>query len=212
MGILAVAVSTAITYYSIRYEDVIRGFSMTQWLIFYSCACFTMAFALTPTTFVALFSGYFLGWTSLPLMSISYMAASWVSYQAGIFVDRGKFMETLKSYRNVNQLIERLKRGQWGMIILCRLSPVLPFAIMNILFSMLKIDMKKYIWGSFIGMLPRTVIAIAAGTQANSIRLLWEKGEDTNLVRIGFGVLLIISVAGIIYYIKKALQKTVGNE
>jgi uncharacterized membrane protein YdjX (TVP38/TMEM64 family) len=81
---------------------------------------------------------------------------------------------------------------------------------MNILFSMLKVDMKKYIWGSFIGMLPRTVIAIAAGTQAQTIRLLWEKGESTNLVRIGFSVLLIISVAGIVYYVKKMLQRQVS--
>jgi uncharacterized membrane protein YdjX (TVP38/TMEM64 family) len=98
------------------------------------------------------------------------------------------------------------------MIILCRLSPVLPFAVMNILFSMLKVDLKKYIWGSFVGMLPRTVIAIAAGTQAQTIRLLWEKGEDSTLVQVSFTILLIISIAGIAYYLKKALQKTVSSE
>jgi uncharacterized membrane protein YdjX (TVP38/TMEM64 family) len=212
IGILALAVSTAITVYSIRYEDLIRQFSRVEWLVFYVGTCFTMAFALTPTTFIALFSGYFLGWTSLPFMSVAYMIASWISYKAGSLVDRGKFMQTLQSYRDTGVLIHQLKKGQLGMIILCRLSPILPFAVMNILFSMLKVDMKKYIWGSFIGMLPRTIIAIAAGTQAQTIRLLWEKGEDNTLVQVGFTVLLIVSIAGIAFYIKKALQKTVSSE
>lgn len=212
IGVLALIVSTAITVYSIRYEAIIRQFSLVEWLIFYTCTCFTMAFALTPTTFIALFSGYFLGWASLPFMSVSYMIASWISYQAGSLVDRGKFMQTLQTYKDTGKLITQLKKGQLGMIILCRLSPVLPFAVMNILFSMLKVDIKKYIWGSFIGMLPRTVIAIAAGTQAKTIRLLWEKGEDSMLVQVSFTILLVISIAGIAYYLKKALQKTVSSE
>jgi uncharacterized membrane protein YdjX (TVP38/TMEM64 family) len=212
IGVLALVVSTAITVYSIRYEALIRQFGLIEWLIFYTCTCITMAFALTPTTFIALFSGYFLGWASLPFMSISYMIASWISYRAGSLVDKGKFMQTLQSYQDTSELINQLKKGQLGMIILCRLSPVLPFAVMNILFSMLKVDLKKYIWGSFVGMLPRTVIAIAAGTQAQTIRLLWEKGEDSTLVQVSFTILLIISIAGIAYYLKKALQKTVSSE
>ncbi len=207
MGIVALVVSSVLTFYAVRYERAIQEFDLFYWMIFYICTCFTMAFALTPTTFIALLSGYFLGWLSLPFICISYMIACWIGYRAAAFFDQGKFMEAIKARKGASQLIERLKTGQLEIIILCRLSPVLPFAIMNVVLSMIKVDIRKFVVGSFVGMLPRTIITIWAGTQAREIRVLLESGEENNTMQIGFILLFTASLIGLFYYFKKALQR-----
>ena len=41
-------------------------------LLYFAVVSFTMAFALTPTTFVALVTGFYLGWQGFPGVVVSY--------------------------------------------------------------------------------------------------------------------------------------------
>jgi uncharacterized membrane protein YdjX (TVP38/TMEM64 family) len=201
---MPVLVSSTLAVYAIRYETQIGQLPLEYWLLFYAITCFTMAFALTPTTFIALISGYFLGWISLPFMSVSYLIASWLGYRAAVFFDRGKLLQSLEERKGVRQFIERLKTGQLGIIIMSRLSPVLPFAMMNVLLALLRVNLTKFVWGGFIGMLPRTVVSIWAGTQTREIRTLLEEGDRGYTMELTYLVLILISVAGFAYYFKRA--------
>lgn len=211
MGVVALVVSTIVTYYAARYESEIQSFEWYHWLIFYIITSFTMAFAMTPTTFIALLSGYFLGWASLPGVCISYLLASYIGYQAASFIDNGKFMQTISEKKEVKEWIERLKTSQWSIIVLARLSPILPFAIMNVVLSIVKTDLKKFIICSFIGMFPRTVMTIWVGTQASAFRNLMEEDNQNPYVRIMLIALIVVSFAGLFYYGVKAFKKTVEH-
>jgi uncharacterized membrane protein YdjX (TVP38/TMEM64 family) len=168
-----------------------------------------MAFAMTPTTFIALLSGYFLGWSSLPGVCISYLMASYIGYQAASVIDNGKFMQTISEKKGVKEWIERLKTSQWSIIILARLSPILPFAIMNVVLSIVKTDFTKFIICSFIGMFPRTVMTIWVGTQASAFRNLMEEDNQNPYVRLAMIALVLVSFAGLLYYGVKAFRKNV---
>jgi uncharacterized membrane protein YdjX (TVP38/TMEM64 family) len=206
-GLVPLTASSLLTYYAIRYEPAIRQFEWPQWVLFYLGTCLTMGFALTPTTFIALLSGYFLGWKSLPYICVAYVCASWIGYRVATWLDQGAFMRNIEDKNGVKQFIERFKTGEWGVVISARLSPVLPFAVMNVLLAMLKVDLKKYIWGGFIGMLPRTTLAIFAGTQAKAIRALLEDPGDQALAQLILILLTLGSLAGIRYFVIRALNK-----
>jgi uncharacterized membrane protein YdjX (TVP38/TMEM64 family) len=212
MGVMALVVSTIVTYYAARYETEIQSFEWYHWLIFYAITSFTMAFAMTPTTFIALLSGYFIGWSSLPGVCISYLLASFIGYQAATFIDNGKFMQTISEKKGVKEWIDRIKTSQWSIIILARLSPILPFAIMNVVLSIVKTDLTKFIICSFIGMFPRTVMTIWIGTQASAFRNLMEEDSQNPLVRLAMIALIVISFAGLFYYGMKAFRKTVEQQ
>jgi uncharacterized membrane protein YdjX (TVP38/TMEM64 family) len=209
MGIMAIVVSSVVTYYAARYEAEIQNFEWFHWLVFYALTSFTMAFAMTPTTFIALLSGYFLGWSSLPGVCISYLLASYIGYQAASFIDNGKFMQTISGKKGVKEWLNRLKSNQWSIIVLARLSPVLPFAIMNVVLSIVKTDLVKFIICSFIGMFPRTVMTIWVGTQASAFRNLMEENTENQYVRLAMIALIVVSFAGLFYYGMKAFRKTV---
>ena len=88
-----------------------------------------------------------------------------------------------------------------------RLSPVLPFALMNFVLSLMQVRKRDYLYGSLLGMLPRTTFFYWLGTQAKQLYELLQNPTAGNQQQLLFLGLLIISVFGIIYYLTRAVQK-----
>ncbi len=210
LGIMALIASSVVSYLAYQYEPLILSFGWLHWLLFFVIVSFTMAFALTPTTFVALLSGYFLGWNALIPMSIAYVAASYIGYQAASRIDQGKFLSGIYKNPKMAQAIERLRSGQLKVIILSRLSPVLPFAVMNVVLAMLKVDLRKLIWGGLAGMLPRTALAVFAGSQGRNIRQLLENPNQNSLIQAGLIGLTVVSIGGLVYVILRIVRGKAG--
>jgi uncharacterized membrane protein YdjX (TVP38/TMEM64 family) len=206
--ILPVLISSSLVVLAVKYDAAIRNFSLISWCFFYFCACFTMAFAMTPTTFIALLSGYFLGLKAIPFVIISYFIASIMGYFLAMKVDKGRFMTSLQGIPGVSNIASNLKKKEVSVIILARISPALPFAMMNMLLSYLGADFKKFLWAGFIGMLPRTILFIWIGSQGDNIRVLLENPEDNNLAKLSFILLLLVSVLGLFYVGMKAVKNS----
>jgi len=167
---------------------------------------FAMAFGLTHTTFIAVFSGYFLGYISIPFVIISYLLASVIGYFIGRLITGEKVINTIMTLPKAGPIAGELKKREFMIILLSRLSPALPFAVTNLLLSILKADFKKYFTAGAIGMLPRTLIFIWTGTQAHSLAEVIKNPETISISRISTIIFLVISVGGLFYYILKALK------
>jgi uncharacterized membrane protein YdjX (TVP38/TMEM64 family) len=165
-----------------------------------------MALGLTPTTFIALLSGYFLGIKAIPFVILSYFVASIIGYYLAKKMDQGKFMSSLQGIPGITNIVGNLKKKEVSVIILARISPALPFAMMNMLLSYLRADFKKFLWAGFAGMLPRTLLFIWIGSQGDNIRALLQNSSDDKLVKISFILLLLVSVLGLFYIIMKAAK------
>jgi uncharacterized membrane protein YdjX (TVP38/TMEM64 family) len=206
LGIVSVLVSSTVTFYAIRYETVIQGFDALAWAGFFVLTGFTMAYALTPTTFIALLSSYFLGWYAVLPVVLSYLAASWIGYRTARWLDKGQLLDYLTQKEKVRNVVENLKRNEFNIIVLSRLSPILPFAITNVLFSLAGANLRPYLGASLIGMLPRTLLTLLVGSQARQIRVLLEQGGGSPALKIGLGLLVMASLTGLYYYIRSAVR------
>jgi uncharacterized membrane protein YdjX (TVP38/TMEM64 family) len=206
LGVVSLLVSSTVTFYAIRYETTIQGFNALAWAGFYIVTGFTMAYALTPTTFIALLSGYFLGWYAVVPVVLSYLAASWIGYHTAQWLDKGRMLDYLTQKEKVRKVVENLKDNEFNIIVLSRLSPILPFAITNVLFSLAGANLRPYLGASLIGMLPRTLLTLLVGSQARQIKVLLEEGGGSPSLKIGLAVLVMVSLAGLFYYIKRAVS------
>ncbi len=206
LGLMPLLVSSSISYWVITHENDIQYFTVQNWIIVYIFACFTMAFALTPTTFVALLSGYFLGWNAFIPVAITYWIASFLGYKTAQFIDGGRFLAILSEKPKVKQVLENLQKDEFKIIILARLSPVLPFAVTNVLFSFSGTKLRNFLTAGFLGMLPRTILSIWIGTQAKEIRRLIEHPSEGNTSQFLILALIAGSVLGLGYFVKKAIK------
>jgi uncharacterized membrane protein YdjX (TVP38/TMEM64 family) len=206
LGLMPLLVSSSISYWVITHEQEIQNFTLQNWIIAFLVACFTMAFALTPTTFIALLSGYFLGWQAFLPVAISYWIASYFGFKTAQMIDGGRFLKILSEKPQVKQVLENLQKDEFKIILLARLSPILPFAVTNVLFSFSGTKLRNFLTAGFIGMLPRTILSIWIGTQAQEIKRLIEHPSEGNISQILIIGLIGGSIFGLGYFVKKAVK------
>ena len=196
--------SSALSAVAISNLDKIDNFIWFNWAIVYVVTVFTMALALTPTTVIAILSGYFLGFAAIIPVVISYSLAS----IGGFLLSKplgGNFQSIIRSsYPRVDAFIHRMSdKSPISFVIFSRVSPILPFAVMNLVLPFIGVKFKPYFWGGILGMLPRTILAITAGKLAKDIFTVVENPSSGLIMQIGFGVLFIISFAGFLFLFKK---------
>lgn len=152
-----------------------------------------MGLALIPTTLLALLSGFLFGWISFSWLVIAYSIASAIGYMAGKNLDNSSLEFLLKKYPKAAQLIADKRRQISQLIFFVRLSPVIPFALSNLLFALIRVPLAKVIWMGLWGMLPRTLMAFTTGVFADSLISAVEEQSGAGQL---FAILLLILLSG----------------
>ncbi len=204
MLIMPLSFSSGLSFLIIDNVHQIEELQFIEWVAVYVIISLTMTFALTPTTVIALLSGYFLGIYAIIPVVISYSLASVGGFYLSKPLGRN-FQEVVNSsYPKLDLFIHKMRdKSPVSFVIFSRISPVLPFAVMNIVLPFMGIRFKSFFWGGMLGMLPRTILAIITGKLTKDIFAIVENPSSGIYMQIGFGVLLVISVMGFINIYKK---------
>ena len=116
-------------------------------------------------------------------------------------------MSFLSRFEKTMYLMQELREQSWSLIFLTRISPVLPFALMNFVLSLLQIDKKKFFLASIVGMLPRTLFFFWIGTQASDIIKLLQDPDSSKGGQLLMISLIIISIGGLYFVFDQALKR-----
>lgn len=203
LALVPIISSSSISVLAYQYEEAIRAFTLPHWVVFFSLTAFTMAFAITPTTFISILSGYFMGWVCLPFVVLSYLAAAAISFFLSKKIDNGKMLGSLRSYEGAGRVIDNLKNKEFQMVFYSKISPLLPFAFSNFLLSAGGATFKGFMTGSLVGMLPRTIFSVWIGTQAYQLVSISQEGMGFR-TQAFISILILISVVGIFRLFRKA--------
>lgn len=199
--------SSWVTYWVLAHEADLRQFGIADWLLVTIICLLTSVFALTPPTFLAIVFGYFLGWGSLiPLLILNLGAIALVN-RITLYLDKQRLLSYLAQNQKVKLVVGRFNQDQWPLIFFTKLSPVLPFALTNLVFSLAGASLKNMLLGGFLGMIPRTLLAVYVGIQAKAIRQALENPNPdiwSQVVVIG---LVILSVVGISWVGRRFLKE-----
>jgi uncharacterized membrane protein YdjX (TVP38/TMEM64 family) len=188
-------------------QELLRHLSLGQMLLYFVVIAFTMAFALTPTTFVAIITGYYFGWSGLAGMVLAYALAAAIGYELAKRLDHGKLHHFLHLFPKAEAVLGELQNQSWQLILLTRLSPVLPFALMTFVLAIVGVPRRRFLLASVVGMLPRSLFFYWLGTQASDVLALLQnpdKGTLSKLVLVG---LVAASLFGLFVVFNRALQK-----
>ena len=199
--------SSALTYLTISNEQVVAQFNGWEWLLLTIACCLTSTFALTPPTFLALIFGYFLGWNALlPLFALNMVCILLVNRLIN-WIDQDRFVRFVEENPKAKNVLERIREQELKVIFYTKLSPVLPFAVTNLVFALSGAKLKNILLGGFLGMIPRTLVAVWTAQQAKEIRTLVENPNAGNWTQISVGVLLLASVVGLYAVLNKTLNR-----
>ncbi|HEX8425129.1 TVP38/TMEM64 family protein [Hymenobacter sp.] len=208
---LPVVGSSSLSYVLYRNQALLEHLTFGQSLLYFSLIAFTMAFAITPTTFVALVTGFYLGWAGLPGMVLAYALAALVGYQVAASLDHGKMLQFLHHFPKADAVMRELKHDSWQLIILTRISPVLPFALMTFVLAVMRVDRRRFLLASVVGMLPRSLFFYWLGTKAQDVFSLLkdpDTGTAGKLLVIG---LVAVSLFGLYFLFNRALKRALNG-
>ncbi|MDW3208618.1 MAG: VTT domain-containing protein [Reichenbachiella sp.] len=190
--------TVSLSYLALEHEELIRSFSLLQWLCFFTICIFSMGLAITPTTFISLVSGYFLGYHAIIPVVLSYQLASLVGYGLAQKLDNHTIDWVEERFPKSAPIFANVESRQWLTTFLARISPALPFGLMNVVLAVSGVRFGPFFLSGLLGMLPRTLFFIWLGAQAP---MLVEAVQSNDY----FGLFIVLSVAGIfgLFYILK---------
>ncbi|ADH85761.1 VTT domain-containing protein [Desulfurivibrio alkaliphilus] len=206
-AVLPLTVSSLFIYFAQANQHLLTTQTMPALLIFHLAAIPAMALALTPTTFVAIVSGYFFSWYGLAGLLLSYPLAALLGLRLGGAAKALVLSEDFYLNPKIQQFLEQIRRDEFTMIIFTRLSPVLPFAMTNVALSVLKLGLTSFMLGTMIGMLPRTLIFFMLGRDAPEIWAFAQNPSLEGLHRLIPLLLIITSTVGLLWIAQRTLTR-----
>jgi len=186
---------------------------VTEWIkdystLFFIGTAFTMAILLTPTTFIASLSGFLFSLSSLVYVVPAYLLASLLGYMFGRNLDKGRLLKSMVDMDNKELLKNTVESNPFWFVILCRISPILPFGLMNLLLPAFGVKIKEFILAGTLGMLPRTVLFVWLGSAAqNLVEALSTGNGDIGFKFYMTAILVIFSSFGLLYLFKRKLRQ-----
>ncbi len=201
LTIIPLVFSSALTVAVISHENLVLSLGWQHWILITLVCCLTSTFAITPPTLLALIFGYFIGWAALLPIFLLNMAAIFLVNIITKQIDGDKFRSYVSDNQQIRGILENIHRQELKFIFFTKLSPVLPFALTNFVFALSGAKLRNILLGGFLGMIPRTILAIWTGLQAKEIKQLLENPNEGSTQKILIIVLFIVSVGGILYYV-----------
>lgn len=188
----------------------LAGMSSTRMLVYFTITAALMGLGLTHTTFIALISGYFLGWEGFAGTVAAYGLAAAANYRLATLIDRGALQRFIELFPKAEAVLRELRAESLQLIILVRLSPVLPFALMTFVLAAAGVNFQRFIVGSVLGMLPRTLFFYWLGTRAAGLAALLAHPERTTQGQWLVVGLVLASGAGLFVLINHAVRRALG--
>lgn len=192
------------------------GIPLAALLIALLFAFFTGS-ALLPTYALSFASGVFFGpvWGSLVAMfGVTFGAL--VGYAWGTLLARKRVMRVVEANPRVklirSAIIDRSIKDETVAVTLIRIPPNSPFALTNLIMSSLKVRLLPYFVGTFIGIAPRTLIAVFLGVGVGELAGAKSAGGQ---IRIALSIAVGLAVFIYIYrlfsrWVKERLAEHTG--
>ncbi len=205
LSALPLLTSSYITYYAVTHEAQLAAFTPADWLLATAVCSLGCAFALMLPTPLALVFGYFLGWRAvLPLFVINMLAIVLVNLVVKR-LDHDRVRHLVEQNPNAARIMGRIRERELPFIFFAKLSPALPFSLTNMVFALSGASMRNILLGGFLGMVPRTLLAIWTGAEARHIRTLLENPNQGTASQVAVVVLVIVSVGGLVAVVSRAV-------
>ena len=206
VAVLPLLFSTVVVYWLETNQWLFELQDFQFFLIFTLMGVFLIGLALTPSTVFAILCGYYLGIAGLIPILLSYPMAALIGFYLGKVILHVFGLPPFHKLKAYQPYMKNLKRNQFKLVAYMRLSPVMPFAMINLFLATLPLNLITYSLASVVGMLPRTLVFFWGGMNATEV---WAFIQDPNLGGAWNAVpiaLVLIALIGLIWVGKRIVQ------
>jgi uncharacterized membrane protein YdjX (TVP38/TMEM64 family) len=149
---------------------------------------------LVPGSAMTIAAGVAYGWWAFPLV----LAAATVGATAAFLVSRHfvqhKVHEAIEGKRTFRAAAEAVDEEGWKVLLLLRLSPVVPFNAQNYVYGATSVPLFSYVWATAVGIIPGTALDVYIGSLGSADN---QGGGAAGWIVAGVGLIATV-VAGVL--------------
>jgi uncharacterized membrane protein YdjX (TVP38/TMEM64 family) len=128
-----------------------------------------------------------------------YLAREWVARQT----------EATPRFRAIN---EAVAREGWKIVLLTRLSPLLPFNLLNYAFGLSQVSLRDYFFASWVGMLPGTLLYVYVGSLIGDLGNLSQSGRSKTPTEWAFFAAGLVATAVLTLYTARLARRSLATK
>lgn len=175
------------------------------------------ALLLVPGSWLTLAGAFTFGWWRAAIaVSLGSTLGACASFLTGRYLARNWVAQKLAGDRRFRALDGAVTEQGFKIVLLCRLSPLLPYGLLNYGFGLTSIPLARYAVASWIGMLPATVAYAYVGAAAGELSELQPRRAAASMegrVILLAGLVATVTLTIIMTRIAaRALRRTVSQE
>jgi len=164
------------------------GMPLSRWLVdgaawaenhrYAAGALFVVAYAAAavlavPGTILTLAAGFVFGVTfGAALVSGGSVLGAIAAFLLGRFLTRSWVAARVERSARLRALVAVTRDDGFAIVLLARLSPLLPYNLLNYLFGLTAVRFRDYVLASWLGMLPATVLYVYIGSLTKTVAAL----------------------------------------
>lgn len=175
------------------------------------------AVLLVPGSLLSLGTGFLLGvaWGTITISIGSTLGAT-AAFLVGRSIARPWVEERVRERPKFQAVDDAIEREALKIVLLTRLSPIFPYNFLNYAYGVTDVSLRNFVLGSWIGMLPGTVLFAVLGSGSRTLTALaaGERERETlELVLFGLGLAATAAVAFLVTRAaRRALAERLGSE
>lgn len=183
-------------------------------LVFLSGTIIFCGLSLLPTNVIGLVSGWAFGFELGLLVLVSgVIGSSFLSFLVNSRLSGGKLPDIAAKYPRAGVVYRSLVRDNFWrttlVIVLLRVSVLMPFALTNFLLASARVPLKSFLAGTAIGMLPRTAAMVFIGSGLSVLDLTNSRETYLFILGVAATVATVIVIAAIS---RRALERLTAEE
>ena len=168
---------------------------------------------MIPGSLTTLMIGAIYGpWIGTAVVSPASVIGATFAFMLGRSVFRSSIEQKMGDNPKFSALTTAVEKEGLKVITLVRLSPIFPFSIVNYAFGLTRAKLSHYVLGSFVGMLPGTLMYVYLGAAVGDITKLASEGlGDTGTAGLllkygGLAATIVVTV-----FVTKAAKKALAE-
>ncbi len=181
---------------ALSWADAHREIAWVLFILLYVIA----TVALLPGLILTVAAGALFGVTrGVVLVSIGSVLGATAAFAVGRTLAREWISRKIEAWPKFRALDRALGARGFTIVLLTRLSPIFPFNLLNYAYGVTAVRLRDYVFGSWIGMLPGTVLYVYAGSAAATLAQALAGDVDTGragqaLLWLGLGATVAVTI------------------
>lgn len=169
------------------------------------------AVLFVPGSVLTLGTGFLLGpaW-GLLVVSVGSTLGATAAFVVGRWLGREWVRERIGGHQRLGGVDSAIEREGFKVVLLLRLSPLIPYNALNYALSLTGVGLREYVIGSWLGMLPGTVLYVALGAGARSLAAAMTGAGERPVAWLALVAAGLLATAAAVWLVARAARRALA--